>query len=386
MSVAFDFATAGHIVFGSGRVREAGSLAAALGDRALLVTGASVERAAPLEAILHEAGLETALFNVTSEPTIEMAQAGRQLAIEADCELVIGFGGGSAIDTGKAIAALVPNGDDPLDFLEVIGRGQPLLEPPLPFLAIPTTAGTGSEVTRNAVLASKRHKVKVSLRSAAMLPRIALVDPELTYSMPPAVTASTGLDALTQVIEPFLSRRRNPMVDALCREGMRRGGRSLLRAFQDGNDALARYDMALTSMLGGLALANAGLGAVHGFAGPFGGMYPAPHGATCAALLPHVMRVNLDMLEQAGEQGDLSDRFDEIARLLSGDQKATARQGVAWLSAICAEMEIPGLGSYGLIEADFPTLIEKAKVSSSMKGNPLSLNSNDLAQILELAF
>ena len=383
--MTFEFATAGRILFGPGRISEAGNLAAELGDRVLLVIGGSVERAAALEAILHEANLETCLLSVEHEPTVELVQRGRQVAVDAGCDLVIGFGGGSALDTGKAIAALIPNGEDPLDFLEVIGRGQPLLEMPLPFIAIPTTAGTGTEVTRNAVLASKEHSVKVSLRSAAMLPRIALVDPELTYSMPPEVTASTGLDALTQLVEPFLSTRRNPVVDAICREGIRRAAGALLRAFQDGADTIARQEMAMASMMSGLALANAGLGAVHGFAGPFGGMYPAPHGAICAALLPHVMKVNLDVLEREAIGGDLSARFDEVAQIITGESDARAVDGVEWITAQSIEMDIPGLGSYGLSRPGFSDLIEKASVSSSMKGNPVPLSTEDLHHILELA-
>ncbi len=383
--MAFDFATAGRILFGPGVLNKTGDLAAALGKVALLVTGGSTERAAPLEAILHEAGIETRLYRVNQEPTIETAKAGRRQALEYGCDFVIGFGGGSAIDAGKAIAALISNGEDPLEFLEVIGRGRPLLEEPVPFIAIPTTAGTGSEVTRNAVLKSQEHRVKVSLRSAAMLPRIAVVDPELTHSLPPSVTASTGLDALTQVIEPFLSSRRNTMVDAFCREGMTHGARSILRAYQDGSDTEARIDMSLTSLMGGLALANAGLGAVHGFAGPFGGMYPAPHGATCAALLPGVMRVNLSVLERDRPAGDLLERFDEVARRLTGNARARAHDGVEWLSELNEQLEIPGLGRYGLTEADFPQLVEKASVSSSMKGNPFPLRSEDMEQILKLA-
>ncbi len=381
----FDFATAGRIIFGPGRLQEAGTLASELGTKALLVTGSAFERAAPLEAILKHAGVEMERFTTEQEPTIGLVQHGRKIALESSCDLVIGFGGGSAIDAGKAIAALMTNGEDPLEFLEVIGEGKPLLKQPMPYIAIPTTAGTGSEVTRNAVLKSEPHQVKVSLRSAAMLPRIALVDPELTYSMPPDVTASTGLDALTQVIEPFLSARRNPMVDTFCREGITRGARSLLHAFQDGYDNTARLDMAFTSLMGGLALANAGLGAVHGFAGPFGGMYPAPHGATCAALLPHVMQVNLEVLDRMENSGNLLDRFDEVARLLTGTQTAKAADGVAWLGDLCQQVGIPGLGQYGLVARDFPPLIEKAVVSSSMKGNPVPLKADDLERILRLA-
>ena len=232
--------------------------------------------------------------------------------------MVIGLGGGSAIDTGKAIAALLTNPGDPLDYLEVIGRGQALQQTPLPYIAIPTTAGTGSEVTRNAVLASHEHHVKVSLRSPLMLPRVAIVDPELTYSLPPAITASTGLDALTQLIEPYTCNSPNPMIDAICREGMQRAARSLKRAYQNGSDAAAREDMSIAALFGGMALANAKLGAVHGFAGPLGGLFPAPHGMICARLLPFVVEANVRALQMREPDSPVLKRYDEVAQLLTG--------------------------------------------------------------------
>jgi alcohol dehydrogenase class IV len=253
----FEFATATRIIFGSGTLREVGPIAAGAGKRALVVTGRKTERAVPLLDVLSEHGVEHAVFAVEGEPTTETPREGVRQAREADCDLVIGFGGGSAMDSGKAIAALLTNGGDPLDYLEVIGRGQPITRPSAFYIAIPTTSGTGSEVARNAVLASPEHRVKVSLRSPLMLPRLALVDPELTHSVPPDVTASTGLDALIQVMEPYLSIQANPITDSLSREGMRRAARSLRRAYEHGDDAAAREDMALTSLLGGLALTNA---------------------------------------------------------------------------------------------------------------------------------
>src|SRR5208282_5705063 len=228
------------------------------------------------------------------------------------------FGGGSAIDAAKAIAAMLTNKGELLDYVEIIGRGKPLTQPSAPFIAVPTTAGTGSEVTRNAVLASPEHRVKVSLRSPLMLPRVAVVDPELTYALPPAITASTGLDALTQLIEPFVCARANPMVDALCIEGIRRAARSLREVVHQNPGKSAREDMALASLFGGIALANAGLGAVHGFAGPMGGMFAAPHGALCAALLPGVMAANVAALRRRQPGGEGLRRYDEIARLLTG--------------------------------------------------------------------
>jgi len=350
-----------------------------------VVTGSDSERAVPLLDLLHNAGLEHITFGIENEPTVEIVRTGTRIARAEACDLIIGFGGGSSLDTGKAIAALMTNGEDPLDFLEVIGRGKPLTKPSAPYIAIPTTAGTGSEVTRNAVLMSLEHNVKVSLRSPLMLPELALVDPELTHSVPPSVTASTGLDALTQIIEPFLSSRTNPLTDSLCIDGMKRAARSLRRAYQQGDDAEARQDMALVSLYGGLALANAGLGAVHGFAGPFGGMFHAPHGAICAAFLPHVMAVNLRAIQERIPDNRVLERFILVARTLTGDTQAEPEDGVSWLQDICHELQIPRLGSYGASPSDFPTLIEKALASSSMRANPIQLTPDELRQILTLA-
>jgi len=381
----FEFATATRIVFGAGTLSEAGAAAKAMGRRALLVTGRTAARAEPLRELLAAEKIGTVEFAVTGEPTTEVARLGSERARESGCDLVIGFGGGSVVDAGKAIAALRNNEGDPLDYLEVIGKGKPLGNPPLPYIAIPTTAGTGAEVTRNAVLDSPEHNVKVSLRSPLMLPRLALVDPELTYSLPPEVTASTGLDALTQVMEPYVTKRTNPMTDALCREGMQRAASSLRRAYEQGDDPAAREDMALTSLFGGLALANAGLGAVHGFAGPLGGMFHAAHGAICARLLPHVMAANVQALQQRLAESPALQRYDEIARLLTGNDEATADDGVAWVQELCQALQVPSLRSYGMTVADLPSVVEKSAAASSMRGNPLELTSEELTEILERA-
>jgi len=381
----FEFATATRIIFGAGTLGEVGPIAAEMGKRALVVTGRTAERAKPLLDLLAAQGVDIVTFSVSGEPTTEVVRRGTQRAREADCDLVIGFGGGSAIDAGKAIAALLTNGGDPLDYLEVIGKGKPLTRPSAPYIAIPTTAGTGAEVARNAVLRSPQHRVKVSLRSPLMLPRLALVDPELTHTMPPEVTASTGLDALTQVMEPYVSNKANPLTDALCREGMRRAARSLRRAYEHGDDAAAREDMALVSLFGGLALTNAGLGAVHGFAGPIGGMFPAPHGAVCASLLPHVMTVNVRALQERAPESVALRRYDEIARLLTGNERATAADGVAWVRELCAALRIPPLSAYGMTEADFPALKEKASRASSMRGNPIKLTAEEMEEVLARA-
>jgi alcohol dehydrogenase class IV len=385
MNATFEFATATRIVFGAGRLREIGTLASQLGKRALVVTGRDQGRAQPLLAILRSSGLESCLFSVLGEPEVATIQKGVARAKEDNCELVISFGGGSAIDTGKAIAAMLTNEGDLLDFLEVIGQSKNLQKRAAPFIAIPTTAGTGSEVTRNSVISSPQHRVKVSLRSPLMLPRIALVDPELTYDSPPAITASTGLDALTQVIEPYVCSRANPMTDALCLEGIRRAARSLPLAFANGRDRNAREDMCVASLFGGFALANAGLGAVHGFAGPIGGMFPAPHGAICAALLPHIMGANMRALRERQPKSETIARYETVARLLTGDPSATPEQGVDWVRRLTAQLQIPRLGALGVTAQSLPELVDNSAKASSMKANPIALTREELLETLQQA-
>ena len=375
----FEFFTPTRIVLGEGVLSEAGAIAQMLGRRALVVTGRDAGRAQGLLRLL--GGANAAVFSVPGEPTTHLAAAGVAVAREAGCDFVIGFGGGSALDSAKAIAALLTNKGELMDYLEVVGRGLPLTEVSAPFMAIPTTAGTGTEVTRNAVLASPEHKVKVSMRSPSMAARVALIDPQLTLDLPAAITASTGLDALTQLIEPYVCNRANPMTDALCREGMTRAARSLLTAYKDGNDISARAGMSVASLFGGLALANAGLGAVHGFAGPIGGMFEAPHGAICAALLPHVMAANIEALRQRAPAG--LRRYEEIARILTGDPNASPEAGVLWVRELVRALHVPSLAAYGIGEAHFPALIQKAAQASSMKANPLVLRAEELAKILE---
>jgi alcohol dehydrogenase class IV len=218
-----------------------------------------------------------------------------------------------------------------------------------------------------------------------MLPRLALVDPELTYSLPPEITASTGLDALTQLIEPYVSTRSNPMTDALCCEGMRRVGCSLRQSYEVGSDVEAREDMALASLYGGLALANAGLGAVHGFAGPIGGRFLAPHGAVCASLLPHVMRINLRALRERQPASEVLQRYAVVAQLLTGDEATGAEAGLAWIEELCQTLHVPSLAAYGITVGDFPALIEKAAVASSMQANPIKLTPEEMQEILSRA-
>ena len=380
----FEFATASRIIFGQGTVKEVAPMASKMGNCALLVTGRNVERAGPLSGSLKNTGMKIVTFSVSDEPTIELTIEGVELARQNASDIVIGMGGGSVIDTAKAIAALLTNSGDITDYLEVLGRGKPLSCPSAPCIAIPTTAGTGAEVTKNAVLTSQEHKVKVSLRSLTMLPDLAIVDPELTYSMPPSLTASTGLDALTQVLEPFVSVKSNPLTDIICIEGLKRAARSLHRAFKDGSDTKAREDMAIVSLFGGLTLANSKLGAVHGIAGPIGGMFPVPHGVICARLLPFVVEVNVRVLQRHNSQQYLL-RYDQVAQVLTGKTNAKAEEGIARIHDLCDALDIPGLSDFGITEDHFPDLIASSKKASSMKGNPVNLTDEELTEILQKA-
>lgn len=381
----FEFATATRVVFGAGTAGLVAGEAKHFGNRALLVTGGNVRRAEKLLTELSAAGLSPVIFQAVGEPAISTVEDGVAQAKQNRCDLVIALGGGSVIDAGKAIAAMLTNEGDLLDYLEIIGRGKALTRRSAPFIAIPTTAGTGAEVTRNAVLASPEHKVKVSLRSPLMLPSMAVVDPELTYELPATLTASTGLDALTQLIEPYVCLRANPLTDGYCEQGIFRAARSLREAVFNGQNKSAREDMAVASLLGGLSLANAGLGAVHGFAGPVGGMFPAPHGAVCAALLPHVMAANLRALRERAPDSPALPRYQKIAAFLTGRSDATADAGVEWVRKLVADLPVPKLGAYGIREEHVADLVAKAANASSMKANPIVLTPEELAHTLRLA-
>jgi len=379
----FEFATADRIIFGPGTLRGAGPTIKKAGRRPLVVTGKNPQRAEPLLRLLRENDIEAPTFSVSGEPAIQTVRDGVALAKSENCDWVIGIGGGSVLDAGKAIAAMMQNEGDVLDYLEIIGKGKSLTKRPARYMAIPTTAGTGSEATRNAVLASPEHRLKVSLRSPLMLPGIALVDPELTYDLPPGITASTGLDALTQLIEPYVCLRANPMTDAICVEGIRRVARSFRNAVENGKNKEARENMAVASLFGGMALANAGLGAVHGFAGPIGGMFSAPHGEICAALLPQVMEANMRALSKRESANSAIHRYGHVARILTGNEHATVTAGVEWVRQLVSDFKIPRLGSHGIKPEDIDEIVKNAMNASSMKANPIALTEGELAEILQ---
>jgi alcohol dehydrogenase class IV len=385
MNSSFEFATPQRVIFGEDTLSEAGKIAATFGNRAVVVTGQGGAEPKRLLDYLQEQGVEWVQVQAAGEPDIHSVANAVRTAQSFEANLVIGFGGGSSLDTAKAVSAMLTNPGELLDYLEVVGKGQFLLHLAAPCIAIPTTAGTGSEVTRNAVLGVHDQKMKVSMRSPLMLPRVALVDPELTCSLPPAVTATTGMDAITQVLEPYVSIRSNMMTDLFCREGLKNGPQALLRAFKDGEDRAARRCMAWTSLMGGLALANSGLGAVHGFASPIGGMFDAPHGAVCARLLAPVMEMNVRALQKRVPDSPILERYADAARWMTGNDAAQIEDAIEWLNELAHALAIPSLSTYGVDQDDIASIVEKAMAASSMKANPIQLTEEELSRVLSTA-
>jgi alcohol dehydrogenase class IV len=380
--VRFDLAVPGDIRFGAGRVSEVPGALADLGaSRVLVVTGRTTSRADAIRSALNEANISSVVFGVTSEPSIERVRAAVDLLLETGCDAVLGFGGGSPLDVAKAVAVLATSGTDPLEHLEVIGAGRPIERPGLPCVAVPTTAGTGSEVTRNSVLSGSG--VKASLRSPLLLPKVALVDPDLLVGVPKPTIAASGMDALSQLIEPLLSQRANPFTDALAREGIRRSARSLRRAYDEGmEDPGVREDLGMASLFSGICLANSGLGAVHGLAAAAGARLSAPHGAVCAAVLAAAIDVNLRALRDRAPDHQAVQRITEVATLFTGRPDATAEDAISWLQELTAVLSIPGLASYGLAEAEIDAVVAAAQKASSMRGNPIELGDQEVSEIV----
>jgi alcohol dehydrogenase class IV len=381
----FEFATAGRVIFGRGTVRQVPEMARGLGTKALLVLGKSGRGGDALATGLDEAGVPSVRYHVGGEPTTTMVDEASSLARGAGCELVVALGGGSVMDLGKAVAGMLANPGEVLDYLEVVGRGLPLASPALPSIAIPTTAGTGAEVTRNAVLDVSGRDLKVSLRSHHLLPRAAVVDPALTDGLPPEITAYTGMDAVTQLIEAFVGNAANPITDGLCREGLRLAAGAIVPSFEDGGNHAARDAMSVAATFSGMALANARLGAVHGFAGVLGGVTGHAHGAICARLLPFVCEANIRALRRSLDGGRILERYAEVARILTADPSAQPEDAAEWARRVGERFAIPPLSSAGLDRAACPAIVPAAERASSMQGNPIRLPADELLAILEAA-
>lgn len=388
MVAVLEFATAQRIVFGRGTLDQLGELAAPFGRKVFLVAGEHLRTTGELdrvERLLSAKGIGVERCQVQGEPevgTVDAAAAGVR-ALGSD--LVIAVGGGSALDVGKAVAALATNGGSVREYLEGVGTGRTLERRPVPFIAVPTTAGTGSEVTRNAVVASKAEGFKKSMRSPLMLAAVALVDPALTDSAPPSQTAASGLDALTQLIEPFVSSKATPVTDALALEGIRRAAVALPRVVENGHDSGARDDMALASLLGGLCLANAGLGAVHGIAAALGARFEIPHGVACASVLAATVEANINALAQRASGSAALARYARVGEALAGRSFASdedARSAmVEIVRRLCAQLQVPRLASFAVHPGDIAMLVAESR-GSSMRTNPIVLEDEEVAEIL----
>ncbi|WP_425039731.1 iron-containing alcohol dehydrogenase [Primorskyibacter sp. S187A] len=375
----FSFATSPSIHFGRKAAQQAAPRIIGLSSRVLLVHGKSAERAAWLVEDLTSQGATVETVSCLGEPDINAVSGALRTARAWRPGVIVGLGGGATIDLAKALAALTPSTGPILSYLEIVGDGKALDAAPLPFVAIPTTAGTGAEVTKNSVIGVPEAGKKVSLRAEAMIPDIAIVDPALTDGAPAQVTLSSGLDAVTQVIEPYLSLKASPLTDALCRDAIPRGLRAVFR-LAEGEDPQARDDLALTSLFGGMALANAGLGAVHGLAGVIGGRTGAPHGEICATLLPHVLDHNAGALGQDSPAGQ---RMAEVRSWIAEALGVAPQQAVNALHAKLKSIGIRSIGELGLRHEDIARVAQEAAGASSSKTNPVPLTPDDYVAILE---
>ncbi|MFT6229160.1 MAG: alcohol dehydrogenase class IV [Paracoccaceae bacterium] len=382
MIAPYGFAAPAAIAFGPGVRMQALDVAPRLGNTALVVTGATPARAAWLIDGLRAAGVAVQVVSIGHEPLVADALAAVAQARACGADMVIGIGGGAALDLAKAVAGLTRELGDPMDHLEVVGKGLPLTADPLPLIAIPTTAGTGAEATQNAVLGVPEKGRKVSLRDARLLPRLALVDPDLTHGLPAGPTLATGLDALTQVIEPYLSARATPMTDALCRDAIARGLAALPRVMAGlaagAEDAAARAQMAHVSLMGGIALANSGLGAVHGLAGVLGGVTGGAHGAICGALLGPILGANRAAMAARAPDLPAAARLEEVCALIADALGGTAMDAPQTLAAWAAGAGLPGLTDLGFNRGMAGAVAAASVSSSSMKGNPLPLTQDEL--------
>ncbi|MBI9088103.1 MAG: iron-containing alcohol dehydrogenase [Desulfobacterium sp.] len=379
----FTFFSPAKIQFGPDTSRRIAESVTGFGTRAFVITGKNSARANTLITDLERAGISCSTFSQSNEPHVDEMVRGAEAARAFGADFVVAIGGGSVVDAAKVISALVTNKGDIYDYLEVIGKGRGIDHRPVPLVALPTTAGTGAEVTCNGVIASRSHGVKVSMRSPLLYPDLVIVDPKLTLSMPPGATAATGMDALTQLMEAFVTPFATPVTDALCREGLRRVARSFQRAFESGEDLDAREDMCIASLFSGIALANAKLGAVHGIAGPMGGMITAPHGVICARLLAPVTRLNIRRLDRLDPGHPGLAKYRETAQILTQDTLAEPGDGVDWIESLVRLMEIPLLKGFGLDAIVCQKLGEKAFCASSMKGNPVQLTREEIVLLLE---
>ncbi|MGE5528607.1 MAG: iron-containing alcohol dehydrogenase family protein [Patescibacteria group bacterium] len=377
MPVKPSLAFSTEVYIGAGCRKDLPGIVRPFGRRVLLVTGEGplLQKAEALAASLIEAGLETVVLPaVAAEPTLETVERVIAAAREAEAEVLVGLGGGSCLDTAKAAAGIAPTGRETAVFF----GGAEADAPGLPWVAVPTTAGSGAEVTPNAVLIDPSTRVKQSIRSRFFAARAAVVDPELALDLPPAQTAYSGMDALSHAVEAFTSRGANDLTDILALEAARLIVEALPRAHRDGADLEARAALAKASLIAGIALANARLGAVHGLAHPIGSLYGLPHGLVCAVLLPHVMRLNLRV--SYAKYARLAEAWGAAS---SGDIFDRAAAAIRHLLGLNRRLGIPAnLAGLGLVEKDLAWIVEQTLPSGSLAANPRPLDRGELIEAL----
>ncbi|MDW3225464.1 MAG: iron-containing alcohol dehydrogenase [Paracoccaceae bacterium] len=377
--MGFSFLTPGRIEFGRGTRALTAERTCAFGKTVLLVRGSSVAWVDALETELRDRGCTVTSVLSRGEPSVRDVQSALQIGRNAKVDMVLAVGGGAVIDLGKVVAALLPAPGDIMDHLEGVGAGKPLVADSLPFIAVPTTAGTGAEVTKNAVITVPDAGRKVSLRDDRMVADVAILDPALTDHTPRAQTFASGLDALTQVIEPYLSNRANPLTDAVCCAAIPAGAAALAQLAR-AEDAEARDTMAFVSLSGGLALANAGLGAVHGLAGVLGGRLGAPHGLICGRLMGPILTANRTALKKINDEGL---RFEDVARWLGQGLDIEKSDVFDALPALLDQWNVPRLGQWVTPSTDLEAIAQEAAGASSMKANPCVLSIPALIQAMQ---
>ena len=379
----FNFYTPVEIFFGNGKLNQLGEIASRFGEKAIIsIRGDSVKSSGllqQLKVILRQCKISCAVFNApSSEPQIEDIDEGATFCRKEKPDFVIGIGGGSAIDTGKAISSLATNSGTIMNYLEGVGDGWQLENPSLPYIAIPTTGGTGTEATKNAVIASRKLNFKRSIRSPFLFPDVAIVDPLLTLSVPPQITAETGMDAMTQLIEAYVTKKRQPLINAIALEGIKIAGKKLRRAVQNGRDEQARQAMSFASLLSGISLANAGLGAAHGIAASLGAYLDIPHGRACSIALPKVMHLNLPACQE---------QYAEIGAVLGASEKFSLDQkavyAIEYMQQLSKDIGIPDRLKVSDLQKDELNQLVSGSRGSSMKGNPIELSDDDIRNLLQ---
>ncbi|NGZ15211.1 iron-containing alcohol dehydrogenase [Vibrio aestuarianus] len=376
----FQFMTATRIIFGEGALPNSLSILNQYGYSVLLVSGKERERSRIITQYLNAQNMRYQHVAITGEPNITMVEETAILGRRFKPDMVVAIGGGSVIDMGKALAAIIPNQGNVYDYVEVVGRSVPLKTKPIPFIAIPTTASTGAEVTRNAVLKSGQDKVKVSLRSPDMLADVAIVDPALTYGTDMYTSGRGAMDAFTHLMEAYVCGEPNPLTDMVCEEGLRRLSRSILPACRK-DDKKARADLSFAAMLGGMAITNAKLGAAHGLASALGGKLEAPHSVITARLAPHVMYENIRSARKA-KRKDLLSRYEKIAQIVTGRNNVHVEDGILWVKMMLDKLQLPNLSQFGVCSTSFEKVADDALQSVAIKGNPLPLTQERLVYIL----